>query len=238
MKLLAIETATPGSSVALAEGRESVAYAAQVDRTGHSRFLIPAIDFCFGQAGWSPKDLDGIVVDIGPGLYTGIRVGLATAQGLAATLGIPVIPVCSLDAIALDAATGHRHIWAVIDVRRGEVATGSYRPVPGGVVKDGAVELVNPAGFRAILESDPSHVLVVGDVPALPEEALRGLHRAKIGRPRYPSARAIAEIGAGRLERDDVPHPDEIRPMYLREPDVNINWDKIHAAGPWGERPS
>ena len=52
MRLLAIETATPGSSVALAEGRETVAFAARVDRTGHSEFLVPAIDFCFDQAGW------------------------------------------------------------------------------------------------------------------------------------------------------------------------------------------
>lgn len=234
MKLLAIETATPGSSVALSEGRDSVAFAARVDRRGHSGFLVPAIDFCIDQAGWSPGDLDGIAVDIGPGLYTGIRVGLATAQGLGATLGLPVIPVSGLDALALDAATGRRHIWAVIDVRRGELAVASYRPVPGGVVKDGAVELVDPDGLRARLDSDPSDTLVVGDVAGLPEKTLRGLHRVKTGRPLYPSARAVAEIGAGRLERDDVPHPDEIRPLYLRDSDVSIDWGKLDAPGPWG----
>lgn len=234
MKVLAIECATPGASVALTEGREAVAHAARVDRTGHAEFLIPAIDFCFDQAGWSARDLDGIVVDVGPGLYTGIRVGLATAQGLGATLGVPVIPVSSLDALALDATTGHRHIWAVVDVRRGELATASYRPVPGGVVKDGTTELVDPEGMRALLESDTSDMLVVGDFALVADVALRGLHRVKTGRPRFPSARAVGEIGGGRLERGEVPHPDEIRPIYLRDPDVNINWDKIHQAGPWG----
>lgn len=234
MRLLAIETATPGSSVALAEGKETVAFAARVDRTGHSQFLVPAIDFCFDQAGWSPGDIEGIAVDVGPGLYTGIRVGLATAQGLGATLGVPVIPVSGLDALALDAATGRRQIWPVIDVRRGEVATASYRPVPGGVVKEGSTELVSPEGFRARLDSDPADTLVVGAAEVLGDEALRGLHRAKVGRPPYPSARAVAEIGAGRLERDEIPHPDEVRPMYLRDPDVTINWEKIHQAGPWG----
>ena len=233
MKLLAIETATPGSSVALAESRDTVAYAARVDRIGHSEFLVPAIDFCFDQVGWSPRDIDGIVIDIGPGLYTGIRVGLATAQGLAATLGVPVIPVSALDALALDAATGRRHIWSVIDVRRGELAVASYRPVPGGVVRDGPPELIDPDGLRALLDSDPSDSLLVGDVPALDERVLRGLHRVKTGRPRYPSARAVAEIGAGKLDRDELPHPDEIRPMYLRDPDVTINWDRINQPGPW-----
>jgi tRNA threonylcarbamoyladenosine biosynthesis protein TsaB len=161
-------------------------------------------------------------------------VGLASAQGLGATLGVPIVPVSALDALALDAATGRRHIWSVVDVRRGEVAMASYRPVPGGVVKDGTAELVDPDGVRARLDSDPADTLVVGDVAVLPEGALRGLHRVKTGRPRYPSARAVAEIAAGRLERDDVPHPEEIRPNYLRDPDVTLNWAKLDAPGPWG----
>lgn len=234
MRILAIETATPGSSVALAEGRKAVAYASLVDRTGHSRFLVPAIDFCFDEVGWSPADIDGIAVDVGPGLYTGIRVGISTAQALGATLGIPVVPVSGLDALAFDAATGRRHIWAVIDVRRGELAVASYRPVPGGVVKDGAMELVDLEGLSARLDSDPSDTLVVGETSVLSDTVLRGLHRVKVGRPPYPSARAVAELGAGRLERDEVPPPEDIRPLYLRDPDVTINWDKVRQPGPWG----
>lgn len=234
MKILAIETATPGSSVALAEGRKAVAYASMVDRRGHSSFLVPAIDFCFDQVGWSPGDLDGIAVDVGPGLYTGIRVGIATAQALGATLGIPLVPVSSLDALAFDAATGRRHVWAVIDVRRGELAVASYRPVPGGVVKDGAMELVDLDGLRARLDSDPSDTLVVGETSILSASVLQGLHRVKVGRPPYPSARAVAELGAGRLERDEVPSPEDIRPLYLRDPDVTINWNKVRQPGPWG----
>jgi len=234
MKILALESATAGSSVALAAGRRVVAHASRVDRTGHAEFLVPAIDFCFDQAGWSPQELEGIAVDVGPGLYTGIRVGLATAQGLGATLGVPVVPVSGLDALALDAATGRRHIWAVIDIRRRELAVASYRPVPGGVVKDGVTEIVDANGLRARLESDPSDTLLVGDTDAVGEVTLRGLHRVKQGRHSYPSARAVAEIGAGRIERGETPHPDEIRPLYLRDPDVSINWDKIHKPGPWG----
>lgn len=234
MKILAIETATAGSSVALAEGRRAVADASLTQRTGHSRFVIPAIDFCFDQVGWSPADLDGIAVDIGPGLYTGIRVGIATAQGLGATLGIPVVPVTSLDALAFDAATGRRHVWAVIDVRRGELAVASYRPVPGGVMRDGAMELVDVEGLRARLDSDPSDTLVVGETSVLSDSMLQGLHRVRTGRPPHPSARAVAELGAGRVERQEMPAPDDLRPLYLRDPDVTINWDKVRQPGPWG----
>ncbi len=234
-RVLAIETSTPASSVALAEGRDIVASAARVDRRGHSSFLVPAIDFCFDQAGWKPDDIDAVVVDVGPGLYTGIRVGIATAQGLAAAIGVPLLTAVSLDAIALRAVTGRRHIWAVVDVRRNELAISSYHPVPGGVVKDAPPEVVSHDELRAALESDPEEVLLIGDTAAIPEEALRGLHRVKRGGPRYPHAEALVETTGAALEADEIPHPDEVRPLYLREPDVQINWAALEA-DPWGDR--
>ncbi len=233
MKVLAIDTATPASSVALAVGREVIASASRIDRRGHSEFLVSAIDFCFDQAGWSPHSLDAIVVDIGPGLYTGIRVGVATAQGLAAAIGVPIVPAHSLDAVALRAATGRRHIWAVVDVRRGEFAVAAYRPVPGGVIRDVPAEVMTADRLRALIESDPDDVLLVGDVASLPDAVMRGLHRVRQGRPRYPHAETLIEIGAGFLARGDAPDPDDVRPLYLREPDVNINWAVLNPKSPW-----
>lgn len=233
MKVLAIETATPASSIALGDGRATVASAKRVDRRGHAGFLVSAIDFCFDQAGWNPGDLDAIAVDVGPGLYTGIRVGVSTAQGMAAALGVPIVPVMSLDAVALRAATGHRHIYGVVDVRRGELAVASYRPVPGGVVKDGPPEIVSPDHFRAMLESDPGEVLVVGEVEGLPEATFLGLHRVKLGRPRFPDAAALLDLAAGPLEKDGYPPAENVRPLYLREPDVSISWKQFRKEGPW-----
>ncbi len=238
MKILGIETATPASSVALVDDRQVVASAQRVDRMGHGAFLISAMDFCFDQAGWAPRDIDAIVVDVGPGMYTGIRVGLATAQGLAATLGVPVMPATSLNALALRAATGRRHIWSVVDVRRGEVAVAGYRPVPGGVVIDSQPELLSYDGFHAVLDSDPDDSLVVGDWECLGEGALRGLHRVKTGRPRYPSASALVDLAIPRMLRDDFPHPDDVRPLYMREPDVTISSKLRNEEGPWSESKS
>lgn len=234
MKLLAIETSTPGSSVAVVEDRRTLAAASRIDRVGHAGFLVPAIDFCFDQVGWSPIDLDAVVVDVGPGLYTGIRVGLATAQGLAAAFGIPLIPAISVDALALEAKTGHRMIWTVIDVRRGEYAVARYRPVPGGVVRESATELMDSEELKAALLSTRDDSLVVGDSAEFPEGFFRGMHHVKTGRPRYPYAVALADIGAGKYERDEYPSPEDVRPLYLREPDVTINWEKLRQEGPWG----
>ena len=235
MRLLAIETSTPASSVAMGVGREVVASAERVDRRGHAAFVVSALDFCFDQVGWRPHELDAIVIDVGPGLYTGIRVGLATAQGLAGALGVPLVPLSALDILALRAATHRRHIWSVVDVRRGEVAVASYRPVPGGVVKDDPTQLVSVEQFRAFLQSDPEDGLVVGDWAALPEGFFQGLHRVKSGRPRYPAAEAMLELAVGRVDREDFPHADEVRPLYLREPDVTISWKNYREEGPWAE---
>lgn len=233
MKILGIETATAASSVALVDNREVVATAQRVDRTGHGAFLVSALDFCFDQAGWTPNDIDAIVVDTGPGLFTGIRVGLATAQGLAATLGVPILGATSLNALAVRAATGRRHIWSLVDVRRSEVAVAAYRPVPGGVVMDKNPELMSHDAFRGLLDTAPDDVLLVGEWECLPSSLLRGLHQVKTGRPRYPSAEALAEIVVPRIERGEFPNAGELRPFYMREPDVTLSSKNLDQEGPW-----
>ncbi len=233
MKIVAIETSTAASSVALGDGGQIVASAGRVDRRGHLGFLVPALEFSFAQAGWKPQEIDVVAVDVGPGLFGGIRAGLSTAQALAGAVGARLAPVCSLDAVALQATTAHRRIWSIVDTRRGEVAAAPYRPVPGGVMRDGGIELLTPEGLRGSLESDGSDKLVVGDWPILPAGTLQGLHGLRTGRPRYPEAAALIEIARGLAERDSFPSPDEVRPEYLREPDVHINWSDFRTEGPW-----
>jgi len=233
MRIVAIETSTPAASVALAEDRQVVASTHRVDRRGHVSFLVPALDFLFEQAGWSPADVDVVAIDVGPGLFSGIRAGLSTAQALAGAIGARLAPVGSVDAVALRAATAHRKIWSVVDARRGEFAVAPYQPVPGGVVREGAVELVSADAFRAILASDRRDSLVVGDWQALPDGVFRGLHGVRTGRPRYPSAGAVVELAWSRAQKDELPHPDEVRPRYMREPDVRINWTDFRREEPW-----
>ena len=233
MKILAIETATPASSVALGDGALLEAMSLRVDPRGHVEFLVPAIDFCFEQVGWSPQDLDLVAVDIGPGPYTGIRAGLATAQAIAAAVGVPIVTVSSLTVLALRAATGRRRIFPVVDVRRKQVATCPYQPVPGGVVVDGSAEIMSPDEFRAMLEGDSAEALLVGDLPALPDGFFRGLHRVRKGRPRFPSADVILEIATLQAKHEDFTGSEDIRPLYMREPDAAINWSSFRTDGVW-----
>jgi tRNA threonylcarbamoyl adenosine modification protein YeaZ len=233
VKILAIETATPASSVALGDGGNLVAMSVNVDKRGHVGFLTSAIDFCFARAGWTPGEIELIAVDVGPGPFTGLRAGIATAQAVAAAVGVPIVTVGSLTALALRAATGRRRIWPIVDVRRGQIATSAYRPVPGGVVADGTPEVVTPDEFAGVLAAEREDSLLVGDWRVLPDAALRGLHRVKTGRPRFPSADILVEIAALRAANEDFAGAEEIRPIYLREPDTAINWTDFREEGMW-----
>jgi tRNA threonylcarbamoyladenosine biosynthesis protein TsaB len=233
VKILAIETATPASSVALGEGGSLAAMSVRVDRKGHVGFLVPAIDFCFEQTGWDRREVEAVAVDVGPGPFTGVRVGIATAQAFAAGIGASLIPISSLTVQALRAATGRRRIWSVVDMRRGQVAAAPFRPLPGGVAPDGVPEVVGSDEFRAMLDADQADTLVVGNWAALPETIWGGLHRVRRGRPRYPSADVMLEIAAIRAAHGDFVASADVRPDYMREPDVQINWKTFRAEGLW-----
>lgn len=233
MKILAIDTATSASSVALGEDNQLVAMSVRVDRRGHGGFMVPAIDFVFGTAEWKPADIDVIAVDVGPGLFTGIRAGIATAQAIAAAIGAPMVAVSSLTALAVRAATGRRRIWPVVDVRRGQFATRPFQPVPGGVAPDGPPEIVTAEALHSLIESDAEDTLLVGDTAELPASVMRGLHRAKKGRPRFPSADVLTEIAYFRANHDEFVRPEDVRPLYMREPDAQINWSDFREEGVW-----
>lgn len=233
MKILAVETATAASSVALGDGAALESMSVRVDARGHVEFVVPAIDFTFSRAGWAPDELDLIAVDVGPGTYSGLRSGIAAAQAIAAAVGVPMVTVSSLTLLAMRAATGRRRIWPIVDVRRGQIATSPYRPVPGGVVRDGGAEIVTPDEFRAMIEADPSDSLVVGDVGAMPEGFFNGLHRVKQGHPRYPSAETMLEYAVLAAGREDFAGPEDVRPLYMREPDARINWSEFREEGIW-----
>ncbi|MEN8040388.1 MAG: tRNA (adenosine(37)-N6)-threonylcarbamoyltransferase complex dimerization subunit type 1 TsaB [Actinomycetota bacterium] len=233
MKILAIDTATPASSVAIGDGAELRGLSVNVDRRGHVKFLVPAIDFCLDQAGWNTRDIDLVAVDVGPGPYTGLRSGISTAQALAAAIGAPMATVSSLTTLALRAATGRRRIWPVVDMRRGQIAVAPFTPLPGGVAPAGDPEVVKPEDFKAMLESTADDSLVVGDWQSVPESIWTGLHRIRKGRPRYPSAETILEIAALKAEQGKLSDPDDVRPFYMREPDVQINWEAFRSEGAW-----
>ena len=218
--LLAIETAAELVGVALAVDGEPYAGVWVRSARRHAEALAPAIAHVLDQAGATLADVETVAVDVGPGLFTGLRVGVATAQGLAQGLGVGVLGVASVDVLAREAydAGWRGPVAAVIDARRGEVFAATVDGPSGEV---GPPARHRPAALAGTLRGTEG-LLVVGSGAHRYAEAFAGLHVAAI---REPSPRALAAAAAGKLARGARPvAPADVRPVYLRDADARINW--------------
>jgi len=202
--LLAFDTATPYVTVALHDGEDVVAERRSEQRMKHGEQLAPLIEQVLADAGIVRQDLTALAVGIGPGPFTGLRVGLVTARTLAFVLEIPVYGVCSLDIIAVEAALGAEPVGAdfvvATDARRKEVYLASYDD--GGRRTDGP-EVVRPVDAA-------TGVPVAGEGAVLYPEAFPHGHG-----PVLPSAGWLARAVAEELAELHDPEP-----MYLRRPDA------------------
>ncbi len=227
MVLLGLETTTRHASVALADEQGLIA-SARTGRGGrHGEFVAPAIDFCRREAGIGLEALTGVAVSLGPGLFTGMRVGIATAQAIAHARGLPVVGLASLDLVAFGARHTRRRICAVIDARRGEVAWAHYEPAPGGVQRRSEPRLGAPERLAGELEDAGGEVLCVGDGALAHRSALEAT-RAGIAdeAAAYPSAESLLALARPRFARGETSRPEELAPLYLRRPDARLGWQQ------------
>lgn len=226
MKLLAIDTATTHIGVALGDGGR-VRGEVRIDGgRRHAEQLVPAIDYLVGEVGIGLDQLSGIAVGLGPGLFTGLRVGVTTARTLAQSLEVPVVGIASLDLVAYPWRLTSRCVVVVVDARRREVFSARYWPVPGGLQRDGDYEVGAPEQVAAAIVAGGTEVLLVGDgVDAYPD-AFRDLdHVETVGAAAVPSVAALVELATARFEREEFTTPHEVVPLYLRQSDAQISWD-------------
>ena len=220
MIVLGIDTSTSQVSVALGTETETLGQdSAPGPRPAGGRDARPAA--APGLDGLSLGEVGGIAVGIGPGLFTGLRVGVQTAKTLAQALGVPIVQITSLDALATTQRFTNRLIAAVVDGRRGEVFSALYRPVPGGVLRITEPVVQTPEHLAAELHALADDVLAVGDGAILyrrraPPRARRARVRLRGGgAPRRggPGGAGGAEVRTGRTRsadgrRADVPEEE------------------------------
>lgn len=226
MIILGIDTATVRSSVCIADERGPLATAELTDGRAHAEFLGPAIEFCLGHSGHRVDQVTGVAVGLGPGLYTGLRVGVATATAFAHARSLPVVGVSSLDLVALDARwlRADRIVCPVLDARRGQVFWARYRPAHGGVQRISDLQVGTPEALAADLEATGEDPLCLGDGVAVARDELESIGAGIAEGVHRPDSRALVEIAAVRIVREETQRPDQVRPIYLREPDAAISW--------------
>lgn len=223
MKILAIDTATTAIGVGLAfDGRVVASF--QLEGTKrHAETIVPAIEQALASSGCRYADLDAIAVDIGPGLFTGLRVGVATAKAIAMACNKPVLAVSSLEVVAHAYASARPasdgEIVVVIDARRREVYAQMFGFSAGGVVARDDAFVAPPAqvAMRAATPDAGQPLVVIGGGVAAYPDAFSHLATAATGPPPIAALLALAE----RVEPMD---PDDVELLYLRAPDAEINW--------------
>ncbi|WP_128379177.1 tRNA (adenosine(37)-N6)-threonylcarbamoyltransferase complex dimerization subunit type 1 TsaB [Streptomyces cavernae] len=205
MLLLALDTATPAVTVALHDGTNVVASSSQVDARRHGELLLPAVDRVLAEAGLRLDAVTGIVAGIGPGPYTGLRVGLMTADTFGLALGVPVHGLCTLDGLAYASGLDGPFVVAT-DARRKEVYWARY--------KDRRTRATDPAVDRPG-DLDVGHLPAVGAGALLYPATFPNAHE-----PEHVSAAALASLAAEKLARGEELEPP--RPLYLRRPDAQV----------------
>lgn len=226
MLILGIETATNQVSVAIG-GHEGVLALFEVCRgRRHAETLAPAIEFVCRQAQIEMSEISVLAVDIGPGLFTGMRVGLASAKAIAQALRLPMIGISSLDLLAFPLRHSGRAVAAVIDARKGEVFWALYRPVPGGVQRIGQPMVGSPDDLVADLMASGHELLCVGDGALRYRDQLATIVRCEVADQflSNPSAAPLVQLAHAKALREEWVNPWEVQPMYLRPPDAQINW--------------
>ncbi len=227
MILLGIETATLQVGCAIG-GQEGVLGSFHSARGRyHAEILTPAIEFTCAQTRVSLKEVSTVVVDVGPGLFTGLRVGIATAKAMALALRVPMIGLSSLDLLAFQVRWSDRLIVPVIDARRGEVFWAYYRQVAGGVQRLSDYQVGTADDLAADLQARRDEALLVGDGAvryAGAFEDLENLEFDGVGNA-YPSAAALVELAQPKALREEFIQPAELEPLYLRKSDAEVNWD-------------
>lgn len=243
VKVLAIDTATEQVSVAVGDASRTDASLQVASDRRHVEALIPAIQLLLGNLGIGVHDLSAIAVDVGPGLFTGMRVGLATAQALADLAEIPIVGVDSLEIVAHGARIASPVdvddvdiVVPVLDARRSQVYWSMFRnnfsdanpleavrqPRVGDVNE--LVEDIMDRGQRALVVGSGA-VRYAEEIAAAPESVRIGM-RSGLGTfafdPHVPHATVLLSLAAARVESGAA--SPVVEPLYLRPPDAEINW--------------
>lgn len=227
--ILAIDTATKGCTVSLTRGGiadgEVIGLQILNNDLTHSRRLLTTIDDVMVKGGIEWSQIDGIAVGLGPGSFTGLRIGMATARGLVASAGVPLLGISTLDALAVGCLPVEtKRVCSVIDARKKEVYAAFYSQDSDGCpVRDGDILAISPQGLAAMIESP---VVFVGDgVITYREQFVEMLGDKAVFAPAHlhiPNGTAI-----GLLAHDQLLNPPEfLAPLYVRASDAELSLGK------------
>lgn len=219
MNVLAIETATTACALGLRSARGESVRVLDLERR-HTEVLAPGIEAVLEEMGLGPRDLDRVVVDVGPGLFTGLRVGVATAIGLSEGLGCPLVGVTSLELLAHGAGLAgvRATVVGVVDARRGEVFAQTFRVDEEGVTARDVARVTTARDVVIEWATNGAPVVFSGDGVERYLADFAAVPNAEVFSQRVPSLEAALTLGETREPAS------RLAPLYLREADAVANF--------------
>jgi len=226
--ILSIETATGCGSIALTRGERLLAEATAQPEVTHSRRLLGTVDWLMHAAGVDWSDLDGIAVSLGPGSFTGLRIGMAAAKGLVMAAGVPLIGVQTLDALALSCIGTSMQICPILDARKQEVYAALYEPGEDGYPSRlTADEACSP---EALAEKIDRPTVVFGTGVAVYTDVFKEntLIRLLPAPLTHPRGLHVGLLAADLLAKGEVMDPVTAAPCYVRASEAEINLKRLN----------
>ncbi|HVU86821.1 MAG TPA: tRNA (adenosine(37)-N6)-threonylcarbamoyltransferase complex dimerization subunit type 1 TsaB [Pirellulales bacterium] len=223
MRILALETSGTTGSVAAFDDSRALSQAALDPALRSARTLAPAIAELLKQVAWKPRDVQMVAVGVGPGSFTGLRLGVMTAKAFAYAVGAQVLAISTLEAIARNSADGAGRVAVAIDAQRGEVYCGRYHFLAGGEVeREAEIAIISVDDWLASLNQE-----TLASGPALVKLAERVNAAAHLA-PRdkwLPDAAAIGRLAAQRAARGESDDLWSLAPCYLRRSAAEEKWE-------------
>jgi tRNA threonylcarbamoyladenosine biosynthesis protein TsaB len=222
MKLLAVESATLSGGAAILDGDRLLGEITLNIAITHSERLLAAVDRLLADCGLAPADLEGLAVSVGPGSFTGLRVGLATVKGLAMALDLPIAPVPTLDALAARLPFADAPVCPILDARKNEVYLSLYRWRGDRMCREREY-LALPPELAAAELTGP--VILLGDGIEACRPWLDGQGdgiRIAPAVQRLPAAATVAELGHAVLAAGDGVGAEALVPLYLRPSEAEL----------------
>ena len=232
MKILSLDTTTFLGSMALVEDAALVAAIQQGTQVTYSERLINGVNYLLESAGWKIEQIELIAAAVGPGSFTGLRIGLGTAKGIAMALSIPMVGVSSLEVLAAGVLMNGKAA-AIIDARRDQVYSAVYEIESGRISKIMMKESVfDPEDLARELCAIKEDLVLIGDGA----RRYRDLFEEKIGKHavfpddsfNFPHAGHLARLAREKFEKDGCDDLSEIAPNYIRKSDAEIGFMGRH----------
>jgi tRNA threonylcarbamoyladenosine biosynthesis protein TsaB len=226
MLILGIETATMTGGVALLDEKRLISEYTLNVRTTHTARLMPALDQILKDSSVDKSEIDGVAISMGPGSFTGLRIGLATAKGLALGLDIPLLGVPTLDALARNIPFARYQICPVLDAKKKEVYTSLFRYEDDSLVRLAPYQVIPPID---LVNQIHEKTIFVGDAV----DVYRGFISERLGdhalfapdSQRLPRAAIVAGMGLVKLKAGECLDAMSAEPIYIRPSDAEISVD-------------